>query len=190
MKQVLAFVAVVALAGSAFASGEDAVQLKVYVDGMTCPTGCSPKATKNLQSVAGAKEVKLADFDKGLFAVSFDSAKPVSVNAFNKALEGFKVKKIEATLTGTVSMKDKSVVLTTAGGTKYSLAAAEIECCADDKAKKDAPKEESPLTKAVRTKLETFAKEGKTAKISGIVAECCDVSIAVTSIDEVAKGAN
>lgn len=191
MKQALAFVAMVAFAGSAVAAEEGAIQLKVYVDGMTCPTGCSPKATKNLQSVAGVKEVKLTDFDKGAFAVSFDPSKQVGVNAFNKALDGFKIKKIEATLTGTLSMKDKAVILTTASGQKYSLAAAVAdECCGDEKAKKDAPKEESPLLKSLKSKIEGFAKESKTAKVTGVVAECCDVTISVATIDEIAKGAN
>lgn len=191
MTKALALVAMVALAGSAIAAEEAAVQLKVYVDGMTCPTGCAPKATKNLQSVAGAKEVKMADFDKGAFDVSFDPSKQISVNAFNKALDGFKIKKIEATVTGTISVKDKETVLTTASGQKYALKiGAPTECCADDKAKKDAPQEESPLLKALRTKVDGLAKDGKSVKVAGAVSECCGVEITIASIDEIAKGAN
>jgi len=191
MKKALAFVAMVALAGSAVAAEEGAIQLKVYVDGMTCPTGCAPKATKNLQSVAGVKEVKLADFDSGAFAVSFDPAKQVGVNAFNKALDGFKIKKIEATISGTVAIKDKATVLTTSTGQTYQLAVgAPMDSCGDDAAKKDAPKEESPLLKALRTKVEGLAKDGKAVKVTGTLAECCNVEIVVATIDEIAKGAN
>ena len=55
---------------------------------MTCPTGCAPKVTKGLQSIAGAKEVKLADFDKGLFTISFDAKTAISPDAFKKAVDG------------------------------------------------------------------------------------------------------
>jgi copper chaperone CopZ len=191
MKQALALVAMVALAGSAIATEEGAIQLKVYVDGMTCPTGCAPKATKNLQSVAGVKEVKLADFDAGAFAVSFDPAKQVGVNAFNKALDGFKIKKIEATISGTVAIKDKATILTTASGQTYQLAVGKPgDTCGDDAAKKETPTEESPLLKALRAKVDGLAKEGKQVKVSGTVAECCNVEIVVATIDEIAKGAN
>jgi len=191
MARILALVAVVAMAGSAIASEEEAVQLKITVDGMSCPTGCAPKVAKGLQSIAGAKDVKLADFDKGLFTMAIDAKNGVSPDAFKKALEGYKVTKIEATLTGTVSMKDKEMTLTTAAGTKYVLAiGAPKECCADEKAKKEEPKEESPLLKALRSKVEGFAKENKTAKVSGVIAECCDVSIVVASIDTVEKATN
>lgn len=192
MKRALALMAVVALAGSAIASEEEAVQLKVYVEGMTCPTGCAPKVAKGLQSIAGAKEVKLADFDKGLFSISFDATKSISPDAFKKALEGYKISKIEATLTGKVSQKDKHVVLTTAAGATYALVIAEAPvCCADDKAaKKDEKKEVSPLLKTLQAKIDGFAKEGKTAKVSGVVAECCDVEVLVASIDAVEKATN
>jgi copper chaperone CopZ len=188
--------AVVALAGSAIASEEEAVQLKVYVEGMTCPTGCAPKVAKGLQSIAGAKEVKLADFDKGLFAISFDATKGISPDAFKKAVDGYKITKIEATLTGKVSQKAKNIVLTTAAGTDYVLMVSEKPgCCADDAAakkdeKKDEKKDVSPLLKSLQTKLEGFAKEGKTAKVSGVVAECCDVEVLVASIDAVEKATN
>ena len=61
-----------------------------------------------------------------------------------------------------------------------------------DKAPKaEAPKaEESPLLKTLRTKLETFAKDGKTAKVNGVMAECCDISITVASIDAIEKATN
>lgn len=192
MKRALAWMAVVAMAGSAIASEEEAVQLKITVEGMTCPTGCAPKVTKGLQSIAGAKEVKLADFDKGLFTIAFDAKTAISPDAFKKAVDGYKINKIEATLTGKVSQKAKNIVLTTAAGTDYVLVVAETPaCCADDKtAKKDEKKEVSPLLKALQTKLEAFAKEGKTAKVSGVVAECCDVEVLVASLDAVEKATN
>jgi len=193
MKRALALMAVVALAGSAIASEEEAVQLKVYVEGMTCPTGCAPKVAKGLQSIAGAKEVKLADFDKGLFAISFDATKGISPDAFKKALDGYKITKIEATLTGKVSQKEKKIILTTAAGTAYTLAVSESpDCCKDDAAAKkdEAKKDVSPLLKSLQAKIDGFAKEGKTAKVSGVVAECCDLEVLVASIDAVEKATN
>ena len=193
MKRALALMAVVALAGSAIASEEEAVQLKITIEGMTCPTGCAPKVTKGLQSIAGAKDVKLADFDKGLFTIAFDAKTAISPDAFKKAVDGYKINKIEATLTGKVSQKEKKILLTTASGTVYTLAVAEKpECCADDAAAKkdDAKKDVSPLLKSLQTKIEGFAKEGKTAKVSGVVAECCDVEVLVASIDAVEKATN
>ena len=186
MTRALALVAVVALAGSAIASEEEAVQLKITVEGMSCPTGCAPKVAKGLQGIAGAKDVKLADFDKGLFTMSFDPKTGISPDAFKKSIEGYKITKIEATFTGKVAQKDKQIVLTTAAGQSYVLTVgAPPECCADDKAaKKDKP-EESPILKALRTKLEVVAKDGKTAKVSGVMAECCDVSVTVATIDVV-----
>ena len=57
MTKALGVVLAVALAGSAIASEEEAVQLKIYVDGMSCPTGCAPKVAKGLAAVPGAKDV-------------------------------------------------------------------------------------------------------------------------------------
>jgi len=193
MKRALALMAVVALAGSAIASEEEAVQLKITIEGMTCPTGRAPKVTKGLQSIAGAKDVKLADFDKGLFTIAFDAKTAISPDAFKKAVDGYKINKIEATLTGKVSQKEKKILLTTAAGTVYTLAVAEKpECCADDAAAKkdEAKKDVSPLLKSLQTKIEGFAKEGKMAKVSGVVAECCDVEVLVASIDAVEKATN
>ncbi len=193
MKRALALMAVVALAGSAIASEEETVQLKITIEGMTCPTGCAPKVTKGLQGIAGAKDVKLADFDKGLFTIAFDAKTAISPDAFKKAVDGYKINKIEATLTGKVSQKDKSVILTTAAGSVYTLSvAAGPECCADDKAAKkdDAKKEVSPFVKALQAKIDGFAKEGKLAKVSGVVAECCSVEVSVATIDAVEKATN
>src|SRR5437763_4339657 len=121
MTKALGLVFAVALAGSAIASEEEAVQLKIYVDGMSCPTGCAPKVAKGLAAVPGAKDVKLEDFDKGLFTLSLDAKSELKPAAFQKSLGEYKIKKIEAILTGTISLKEKDVVLTSASGAKYSI---------------------------------------------------------------------
>jgi len=192
MTKALALMAVVALAGSAIASEEEAVQLKITVEGMSCPTGCAPKVAQGLQKIAGAKDVKLADFDKGLFTMAMDPKTAISPDAFKKSLDGYKISKIEATFVGTLKVEKEKVVLTTAAGQSYVLTVgAPPECCADDKAAKKAEKpEESPILKSLRTKLEGFAKEGKTAKVAGVMAECCDVSVTIASIDLVEKATN
>jgi copper chaperone CopZ len=192
MTKALALLAVVALAGSAIASEEEAVQLKITVDGMSCPTGCAPKVAQGLQKIAGAKDVKLADFDKGLFTMSIDAKTAISPDAFKKNLDGYKVAKIEATFTGKLKTEKDKVVLTTAAGQSYVLTVgAAPECCADDKAAKKSDKpDESPILKSLRAKLEGAAKEGKTAKVSGVMAECCDVSVTIASLDLVEKATN
>jgi copper chaperone CopZ len=197
MTKVLALAFAVALAGSAIASEEEAVQLKVYVDGMSCPTGCAPKVAKNLAALPGAKDVKLEDFDKGLFTMSLDAKTELKPAAFQKSLGEYKVKKIEATLTGTISIKEKELTLTTASGAKYAVSVSDGKaCCVEDKAeaKKDAPKKEDaaecPLTAALRTKVAALAKDGKMVKVTGVASECCEVSLAISAIDEVKKPAN
>src|SRR5204863_8895984 len=140
MTKGLALAFAVALAGSAIASEEEAVQLKIYVDGMSCPTGCAPKVAKGLAAVQGTKDIKLEDFDKGLFTLTLDGKSKLEVDAFKKSLGEYKVKKIEATVTGTIALKDKELTLTTAAGQKYGLTLA--TCCSDEKAeaKKDPAK--------------------------------------------------
>src|SRR6185503_10143343 len=140
MTKALALAFAVALAGSVLASEEEAVQLKIYVDGMSCPTGCAPKVAKGLAALQGAKDVKMEDFDKGLFTMSLDAKAKLEPKELQKSLGEYKVKKIEATVTGTIALKDKELVLTTAAGQKYGLNLA--DCCADEKdaAKKDPAK--------------------------------------------------
>ena len=192
MSKALALVFALTLAGRALASEEEAVQLKIYVDGMSCPTGCAPKVAKGLASVQGAKDVKLEDFDKGLFSLALDGKAKLDVDAFKKSLGEYKVKKVEATVTGTIALKDKELILTTASGQKYGLSLA--SCCSDEKseAKKDAGKKDDCETcpQALKAKVEAFAKDGKTVKVSGPVSSCCEVSITVAAIDEVKKATN
>jgi hypothetical protein len=190
----LAFVAV--LACPAFAGEEEAVQLKVYVDGMSCPTGCAPKVAKGLSSVAGAKDVKLADFDKGLFTLALEPKAELKPEAIQKSLGEYKVKKIEATLVGVISLKEKAMVLTTASGAKIGLNLAEA-CAVDTKAepKKDAAKKDDcdacPVAAAaLKAKVEALAKDGKNVKVSGTVGTCCELSLTIAAIDEVKKATN
>ena len=205
MNKALAFVFAVAMAGSAVASEEEAVQLKIYVEGMSCPTGCGSKVAKTLAAIPGAKDVKLEDFDKGLFTLSVDGKSEIKPAAVQKSLGEFKVKKIEATLTGTISLKDKEFILTTAAGQKYGVTIGSAKvCCVEEKAeaKKDAPapkKDEAakkddcdacPVAGALKAKVEGFAKDGKTVKVTGVMAECCDVGLTISMIDEVKKATN
>jgi len=198
MSKAWVFTFALLAAGSAIAGEEESVQLKVTVEGMSCPTGCAPKVAKGLSSLQGAKDVKLEDFDKGLFTVSFDPKVGVKPAAFQKSLGEYKVKKIEATLAGTIGLKDKELTLTTASGTTYTLTVGAAKaCCADEKpeAKKDAPKQKEecetcPITAALKAKVETLAKENKSVKITGLFTECCEVSITVTAIDELKKATN
>jgi hypothetical protein len=200
MTKALALAFVAALACPAFAGEEEAVQLKVYVEGMSCPTGCAPKVAKGLSAVQGVKDVKLADFDKGLFTLALEAKTELKPDAIQKSIGDYKVKKIEATVTGTISLKDKALTLTTASGAKYGLNLA--DCCSDEKAepKKDAPKEaaKAPEKKddceacpvALKAKVEALAKEGKSVKVTGAVSSCCEVSITISAIDVIKKATN
>jgi len=197
MTKALALAFVAALACPAFAGEEEAVQLKIYVDGMSCPTGCAPKVAKGLSAVQGAKDVKLADFDKGLFTLAFDPKAELKADAFQKSLGDYKVKKIEATVTGTISVKDKALILTTASGAKFGLNLA--ACCSEEKAetkKDDAKKETAKKDEcetcpvALKAKVEALAKDGKNVKVTGPVSSCCEVSITISAIDEVKKATN
>jgi len=193
MTQALALAFAAVLAAPAFAGEEDAVQLKVYVDGMSCPTGCAPKVAKGLSAVPGAKDVKLADFDKGLFTLALDAKAELKPAEIQKSLGDYKVKKIEATVTGTISLKDKAFVLTTPAGAKIGLSLA--DCCSDEKpAKKDDARKDAPdcdsCPVAIKAKVEAFAKDGKPVKVTGPVGSCCEVSITVGAIAELKKATN
>jgi hypothetical protein len=200
MKKALALAFAVALAGSAYASGEEAVQLKIYVDGMSCPTGCAPKVAKSLAALPGARDVKLEDFDKGLFTMSLDAKTELKPAAFQKSLGEYKVKKIEATLTGTISLREKDLTLTTASGAKYAVSVCDGKaCCVEEKAeaKKDTKEtkkkedcDECPITAALKAKVAALAKDGKLVKVTGVASECCEVSLTISAIDEVKKATN
>ena len=198
MTKALALVVAVALAGSAIASEEESIKLKVYVDGMSCPTGCAPKVAAGLSKVEGAKDVKMEDFEKGLFTMSIDAKSGLKPDAIKKTLGDYKAKKIEATITGTISAKDKAFVLKTASGAEYGLSLAEPKaCCTDEKAaaKKDAAKKDDcdscPVAAAaLKAKVETLAKDKKVVTVSGPVGACCEVSLTIAAIDEVKKATN
>src|SRR5204862_361525 len=74
--------------------------------------------------------------------LTLDGKSKLEVDAFKKSLGEYKVKKIEATVTGTIALKDKELTLTTAAGQKYGLTLA--TCCSDEKAeaKKDPAKKD------------------------------------------------
>ena len=193
MIKTLALVLAVALT----ASEEESIKLKIYVDGMSCPTGCAPKVAKGLSTVEGAKDVKLEDFEKGLFTMSIDAKSGLKPDAIKKTLGDYKAKKIEATLTGTISVKDKAFVLKTASG-EYGLSLADPKaCCTDEKAaaKKDPAKKDDcdncPVAAAaLKAKVETLAKENKVVTVTGPVGACCEVSLTIAAIDEVKKATN
>ena len=192
MSKALALVFAVALAGTALASEEESIQLKVYVDGMSCPTGCAPKVAKGLSALQGAKDVKMEDFEKGLFTLSLDGKAKLEPKDFQKSLGEYKVKKIEATVTGTIGIKDKELILTTAAGQKVGLAL--TTCCADEKAeaKKDPAKKDDCETcpVALKAKVDALVKDGKNVKVTGKVAGCCEVSLSISAIEEVKKATN
>ena len=199
MTKALALAFVAALACPAFAGEEEAVQLKIYVDGMSCPTGCAPKVAKGLSAVQGAKDVKLADFDKGLFTLALEAKTELKPDAIQKSLGEYKVKKIEATVTGVITVKDKAMILTTASGAKYGLNLA--ECCATEVKKEEPKKEEAkkdPAKKddcetcpvALKAKVDALLKDGKNVKVTGAVGSCCEVSLTISAIDEIKKATN
>lgn len=194
MTKALALAFAVVLACPAFAGEGETVQLKVVVDGMSCPTGCAPKVVKALAAVEGAQNVKLEDFEKGLFSLSTKSV--LKADALQKSLGDYKVKKLEATVTGVISIKDKEIVLTSASGQKLGLSvAAPKACCSDDKAPKVAAKKDDCDTcptaaAALKTKFEALAKDGNQVKVTGVVGSCCELSLTVNAIDEVKKATN
>jgi hypothetical protein len=185
MKQALAIVVMAALGSSVMAAGDESVQLKVFVDGMSCPTGCAPKVAKGLSGLQGAKDVKLTDFEAGLFTMSFDAKAELKPAAFQKALGEYKVKKIELTLSGTIARVKEDIILTTVAGSKYPLVCK--EGCTEEKAdaKKDAPKTPT-VVDPIMARIESLLKENKTSvKVTGALSECCEVTIAVSAIDPV-----
>ncbi len=197
MRKFAVAAVVLAFASLALArTEEETVAVKVTVKGMSCPTGCGAKVAKSLQGIEGAKEVKLADFEKGLFTVSFDAKTSVKPSVIEKAIgTGFEVTKVEATLTGTVARVEKALVLTTASGAKYTLANAGDDKCCDEKAdaakaaktveepkKAETAKKEDDCeccnAKNVVAKIEGLLKEGKTSiKAAGVLSECCQGSL-------------
>jgi heavy-metal-associated domain-containing protein len=194
--RTIAAAAILAIAASGLATAgeEETVAVKVYVKGMTCPQGCGAKVAAGLKGLEGAKEVKLTDFDAGLFTVSFDAKASVKPSVVQKALGSFEVTKIEATITGTVAKVEKALILTTATGTKYTLVNGKVDACCDVKpeaAKKvEEPKKAETAkkdeacdgcdVKSVVAKIEGLIKENKTSiKVTGVVSECCQGSLTV-----------
>jgi copper chaperone CopZ len=174
MKAMLAFL----LLGGLAAAEEAKVEVKVYVKGMSCPTGCGTKLEKALAAVPGATSAKLANFEEGLFTVAVDAKAGVKPKEIKKAAAGFEVTKIVATIPGTVSKQKDAFVLTTASGAKIALSAAPKEECA--KAAKEGEKAECPIGK-----LDVLLAEKKAVKVTGLLDECCagEVSMAVVKVE-------
>jgi hypothetical protein len=190
-KFAVAALAVAGLVLTAARGEEETVAVKVYVKGMSCPNGCAPRVAKGLESVEGAKDVKLADFDKGLFTVSFDPKAAVKPSVLQKAIGSYEVTKVEATLTGTVAKVDKELVLTTPSGAKYSVVNVGADACELTK-KTEEPKKADPAKKEeaceccsatnVVAKIEGFLKDNKTTiKVTGVVSECCQGSLTIAA---------
>jgi len=195
VKKLLAVMAVAVL-GSGLAAArfeEETLPVKVYVKGMSCPTGCGTKVAAGLKGLDGAKDVKLTDFEAGLFTVAFDPKASVKPSVIQKALGSFEVTKVEATLTGTVARVEKALVLTTPSGAKYDLVNGDAKGCAVETAKKvEEPKKADAAKKGddceccdakkkdVVAKIDALLKENKTSiKVTGVVSECCQGSLTV-----------
>jgi copper chaperone CopZ len=160
-------------------SGEPTVEVKISVKGMSCEQNCGSKVTKALQGLAGVKEVKLSDFQKGLFTVAVDAKAAIQPKEIKKAAGGYDVLRIEATLAGTVAKEKDAYVLTTASGAKYAVKAASKEEC--EKGLKEGEKAVCPIGA-----LERLAVDAKTVvKVTGLLDECCqgEVSIAALKVE-------
>lgn len=179
----LAFVAVLGL-GSAAWAGEETHEIKISIKGMTCPDGCGATVTQALKGLDGAKEVKLTDFEKGLFTVSMCPTKTIKPSALKGKLGKFEIVKFEATISGTVAVGEKdALTLVTPSGARYSLSS--CGPCPSEAAAKSADKVAcvDPVAK-----IRAWLKEGKTSvKISGAVGECCEgeLSLAVALAESV-----
>jgi hypothetical protein len=160
------------------ATEDPTVEIKVYVKGMSCPTGCGTKLQKSLSALPGAKETKLADFEQGLFTVAVDAKTAIKLSEIKKAAAGFEVSKVVATLVGSVTKEKDGYVLATPSGAKYAVSAASKEECA--KALKPGAKAECPIGK-----LESLLAEKKIVKVTGLLDECCQgaLSIALLSVE-------
>jgi hypothetical protein len=180
MKTMLA----VLLIGGLAAAEDAKVDVKVYVKGMSCPTGCGAKLEKSLAALPGATSAKLTNFEEGLFTVAVDAKTPVKPSEIKKAAAGFEVTKIVATIPGTVAKEKDAFILTTASGAKYTLTAGSKEDCA--KAVKAGEKAECPIGK-----LDALLGEKTSAvKVTGMMDECCQgaMSIAIVKVEACAAG--
>lgn len=172
MKTMLA---VVLMAGLATAE-EAKLDVKVWVKGMSCPTGCGAKLEKSLAAMPGASSAKLVNFEEGLFSVAVDAKTAVKPSEIKKAATGFEVTKIVATIGGTVAKEKDGYVLTTSAGAKYSLAAATAEECA--KGLKEGEKGECPIGKLDAL----LGAKTSAVKVTGAVTECCEGMLTITIV--------
>jgi copper chaperone CopZ len=155
---------------------EPKVEVKVTVKGMSCEQNCGGKVTKGLQGLPGAKEVKLADFQKGLFTVAVDAKSAIKPSEIKKAAGGYDVLRIEATLSGTVAKEKEVYVLTTASGAKYAVSAASKEEC--EKGLKEGEKASCPIGA-----LEKLASDPKAVvNVTGLLGECCQGELSIAAL--------
>jgi copper chaperone CopZ len=187
MRHAIAFAVVLGLSSAAWA-GEETNTVSVTIKGMSCPDGCGASVTKALQGVDGVKEVKLADFEKGLFTVVIDGSKPVKPSAIKAKIGKFEIAKVEASISGTVSVGEKdALTLLTPSGAKYTLTSCgECPSAAAAAPKTDAKPADKVACEDPLAKVRAWVKEGKTAvKLSGDVGECCEgaLSLAVAKAE-------
>jgi copper chaperone CopZ len=161
----------------ALSAAEDAkVEVKVYVKGMSCEVNCGAKVQKSLAALPGVKEAKLAKFDEGLFTVAVDAKSAVKPSEIKKAVAGYEIVKIVATLSGTVAKADGKFVLTTASGAKYAVSAADKEECA--KAAKPGEAAACPIGA-----LDKLVADGKTTvSVTGLLDECCQGAMSIAAL--------
>jgi copper chaperone CopZ len=156
--------------------GESTVEVKVSVKGMSCEQNCGGKVSKSLQGLAGVKEVKLSDFQKGLFTVSVDAKAAIKPSEIKKAAGGYDVLRIEATICGTVSKEKEGFVLTSAAGAKYAVKAASKEEC--EKGLKEGEKAVCPIGA-----IEKLGADPKAVvAVTGLLDECCQGAVSISAV--------
>lgn len=163
-------------------AGESAVEVKVFVKGMSCEASCGGAVTKALQGLPGASDVKLACFDSGAFTLKLDAKQAVKPSAIAKAVGGrFQITRVEATLTGTVAAGEKdALTLETAGGAKYSLVALPKA----DPAKADPAQKtcEGAACEEALGKIRLLKDKKGLVKVTGLVGECCEGELALAAL--------
>lgn len=163
-------------------AGESAVDVKVFVKGMSCEANCGGAVTKALQGLAGASDVKLACFDSGVFTLKLDAKQAVKPSAIAKAVgERFQVARVEATMVGTVTAGEKdTLTFQTPGGAKYALVALPKSA---DAPKKDEKACEGAACEEALGRIRAMLKEKKDlVKVTGLIGECCEGELALAAL--------
>jgi hypothetical protein len=100
---------------------EDPVAATLTVKGMTRPELCGVAVTRRLEGAAGVVSATLLDFKAGLFSLKFDPKLAIDPGALQKAAGPYEIARIEATLTGRLSIEEDKLFLQTASGMKCHL---------------------------------------------------------------------